>query len=435
MDGVIRKISIMSICLILLVSSPLAARVYIDITEPSFKKLPVAVPDFKPEGSSRTNLSRDIASVVRNDLSISGAFRILSPEGFLENPKTQGVTAKEISFRSWRSLGADYLITGLYRTTGSNIHLELRFFDVVSAKMLLGRAYEGKIDSYREMAHKFSDEILKVLTGEAGVFSTKIAFVNKSGKAQRLYMIDFDGSNPVLLTPRENLVVSPNWSPDGKYIAYVGYRSNSMRLCLFDVASGSIIELPHLSEIIIAPRFHPTKPFLATTLSRNKNSNVYLVSTDGTVLDVLITGWSIEIPGSWSPDGRKLAYVSGETGGPQIYIFDMDTRSKYRLTFTGDYNTSPAWSPDGNWIAYSSRINGHHQIFITRPDGSEVYQLTSGNYNNESPVWSPDGRMIAFQSNKKGRYNIWVMLKNGSEQRQLTTMEGEQKFPTWSPRF
>ncbi len=434
MNSIIKKFLIALVCLVLL-TSPLAARVYIDITEPSFKKLPVAVPDFKPENSFRTNLSKDIANIVRNDLRISGAFRVLDPKGFLGNPKTLGVTAREISFPSWRSLGADYLITGLYKTTGSNIHLELRFFDVISAKMLLGRAYEGKIDSYREMAHKFADEILKVLTGEAGVFSTKIAFVNKSKKNQRLYMIDFDGSNPVLLTPKENLVVSPNWSPDGKYIAYVGYRSNSMRLCFFDVASGSVIELPRLSEIIIAPRFHPVKPLLAITLSRNKNSNVYLVSTDGTILDVLITGWSIEIPGSWSPDGRKLAYVSGETGGPQIYIFDMDTHSKYRLTFTGDYNTSPAWSPDGNWIAYSGRINGYHQIFITRPNGSEVYQLTFGNYNNESPVWSPDGRLIAFQSNRKGKYNIWVMLKNGSAQRRLTTMEGEQKFPTWSPRF
>ncbi len=434
MRCITRLIFFISIC-ILFGNSIGFSRVYIDITEPSFKKLPIAIPDFRSQTAAYLNISKDIADVLRNDLKLSGAFNVLNPAGFLENPQKMGVTSSDISFSSWKSLGADYLVTGLYSTDGISLHLELRFFDVISGKMLLGQAYDGKFDTMREMVHRFADEILKILTGEPGVFSTKIAFVNKVKDAQRLYMVDFDGYKPLLLTPEEKLVVSPTWDPEGKYIAYVSYIKNRMRLNLFEVASGSISSFPNLSEIIIAPRFHPTKPLLAVTLNRNKNSNIYLVSMDGTIVDVLITGWSIDIPGSWSPDGRKLAYVSGETGGPQVYVYDLDTRTKYRLTYTGDYNTSPSWSPDGEWIAYSSRINGYHQIFITRPDGSEVYQLTYGNYNNEAPVWSPDGRMIAFQSNRKGKYSIWVMLKNGREQRLLTNMEGEQKFPAWSPRF
>ncbi|HDL89918.1 MAG TPA: Tol-Pal system beta propeller repeat protein TolB [Thermodesulforhabdus norvegica] len=411
------------------------ARVYIDITNPSFRKLPVAVPDFKMGNNYHPEFAPSFAEIMRNDLGYSGAFDVLNPEGFLEDPQKMGVTLQEINFPSWKSIGAEFLVRGLYRTEGSKLHLELRFYDAVRGKLVTGRAYDGDIKDHRIMIHHFADEIMKALTGEPGSFSTKLAFVNKTGDIQTLYTVDFDGYGPLRVTPEEKMVVSPNWSPDGVFIAYVGYEHERVKLKLLDAQTSSVRSLPVQSSVFVAPRFHPVKPILAVTLARKNNPDIYLLDLDGRIVDTLVSGWSIEVPGSWSPDGKKLVYVSGETGEPQIYVYDTENRTRRRITFTGNYNTSPAWSPDGEWIAYSSRVEGYHQIFLTRPDGSEVYQLTFGQHNNEAPVWSPDGRMIAFQSDRGGKYEIWIMLRNGRNLRRLIKLPGEQKYPTWSPRL
>lgn len=412
-------------------------RVYIDITEPYFRKLPIAIPDFKRESTERPELSSSMAELLRTDLTFSGAFSCLDPAGFLEDPQKMGTTAGEISFPSWQRLGAEFLVRGVYRTSGEELHLEIRLFDVVAGKMVLGQAYDGLVTDYRRMVHHFADMIMKYLTGIPGVFSTKIAFVNKDGGSQRLYVADFDGSNITLLTPEEKLALSPSWSPEGNRIAFTGYKSNNtMGLFILSVPSGAMHTIYETSGAIVAPRFHPSQPILAVGLSKEDNPDIYLMdASTGQIIKKVVGGWAIEIPGSWSPDGRKIAYVSGETGSPQIYIADVVTGQKSRLTFYGDYNTSPSWSPDGNWIAYSGKVEGHHHIFIIRPDGTGATQLTSGNYNDEAPVWSPDGRMIAFQSNRSGNYAIWIMLKNGQNLRRLTNMKGDQLLPAWSPLY
>lgn len=410
-------------------------RVYLDITDPSFRKLPIAVPGFKFDGGGG-GLGDDLLSTTKKDLQISGIFQVLDSRAFFADPQKLGLTAADIDFGQFKQGGAEYLIRGSFSTDGQNIHLELRFFDVVGRKMLLGKAYDGKVSDRKLMIHRFVDEIIKLLTGEGGIFSTKIAFVNKEGSASRIYMVDFDGSNPTLLTPREYLAMSPSWSPDGRLIAYIGYRGNRTVLCLLDVGSRNVQEFA-IGGVLSSVRFNPQKGFIAVSRAQGDGSpEIVAVNLQGAVMDKLVSGgWNIKASPSWSPDGRKIAYVSNEAGGPQIYVQDVSGGSRRRITFSGNYNTSPSWSPKGDWIAYSSMANGHHHIFLVNPDTSQTVQLTSGNSNNEAPTWSPDGRMIAFQSNRSGKNAIWVMLKNGTDARMLTEMPGEQILPTWSPRF
>ncbi len=409
-------------------------RTYLDITDPSFRKIPVAVPGFHTDGGGG-GLSEELVLVTRKDLEISGIFHVLDPRGFLVDPQKIGLTTSEINFAQWKQGGAEFLFRGAYSTDGQNIHMELRFFDVVSGKMALGKAYDGSIRDRKLMIHRFVDEILKLLTGEQGVLSTKIAFVNKEGNVSRIYMVDFDGSNPILLTPREELALSPSWSPDGRLIAYIGYRGNRTSLCLIDPLSHAIQEFP-MPGMIMTPRFHPTRGILAASFAkRGDNPDIVVITPQGTVAETLVGGWAIEVSPSWSPDGRKIAYVSGESGSPQVYVYDTTTGSKRRISFSGDYNTSPSWSPKGDLIAYSGIVEGHHQIFIASLDTGSVTQLTHGSSNNEAPTWSPDGRMIAFSSTQSGRNAIWVMLKHGGDARLLTELPGSQILPSWSPRL
>ncbi|MGD8253188.1 MAG: hypothetical protein PVF48_02215, partial [Syntrophobacterales bacterium] len=110
-------------------------------------------------------------------------------------------------------------------------------------------------------------------------------------------------------------------------------------------------------------------------------------------------------------------------------------RSK-RLTFEGDYNTSPAWSPRGDRILYTGLHAGRFDIFAINPDGNDLRQLTGGEGNNENPCWSPDGRLILFQSDRRGSPTLWVMQANGTDQRRLRlNLGGSQTEPDWSPRL
>ena len=103
-----------------------------------------------------------------------------------------------------------------------------------------------------------------------------------------------------------------------------------------------------------------------------------------------------------------------------------------RLTFHGDYNTSPAWSPRGDIIAYVSRENDHsQQVYVTDPYDFSPVRLTYDG-NNEEPSWSPDGLHIVFTSNRTGVYELYTMNWDGSRERKLT--DGvTANAPDWSP--
>jgi len=408
----------------------------IDITKPSFQRIPIAVPDFKYMSPEGTQLARDMGDTLSGDLDFSGIFRPLDPKGFLENPQAMGLNASEIKFPDWKRLGADFLVRGSYQVHGSQLKMEGRLFDVVGGRMVKGKVYEGDVRNWRSMVHDFADEILLALTGERGVFDTKIAYVQgMGGNVKEIFYCDFDGNNPVQVTRDRNLALSPSWSSDLGRLAFVSYRDGAPKVYSMDIRSGSQSVISGYPGMNISPAWRPGRNELAVTLTKDGNPDIYLLSASGQILQRLVHGWSISVSPDWSPDGRKLAYVSNESGNPQIYVLDVGSGQKKRLTFSGKYNTSPSWSPKGDWIAYSGASGGSHNIFIMRPDGSDNRQLTNGEGNNESPAWSPDGRMLAFSSTRQGGPAIWILLTNGTGVRKLTRQGGSQELPDWSPRM
>ncbi len=413
-----------------------AQRVYLDITGPGFQRIPIAIPDFKMQTSEQPQLAREMGATLANALEISGVFTPLDPKGFLQDPQAIGMNAGEINFPEWRKLGADYLVRAMYQVQGSSMRLEARLFDSVGARMVIGKVYEGETRNWRVMVYRFADEILFALTGERGVFDTKIAYVQAMGEGKELFVTDFDGSNPVQLTRDRSISLSPAWNSDGSQIAYVSFKEGSSKIYSINVTNGSQRLIAGHPGMNISPSWRPGTNQLAATLSRGGNPDIYLISSSGDIVQKLVQSWSINVSPSWSPDGRRLAYVSNDSGNPQIYVLDVGSGQKRRITFTsGNYSTSPNWSPKGDWIAYSGMVGGRHNIFIARPDGGESNQLTHGEGDNEAPSWSPDGRMLAFSSSRQGGSAIWVMLADGSGARRLTRQGSGQELPDWSPRM
>lgn len=414
-------------------SPAMAQRAEIIINKPTFERIPIAVPNFKYLSSEQPQLAREMAEMLSSDLDFSGMFRPLDPKGFLEDPQAMGLTAGEIKFPDWKRLGADFMVRAAYQVQGGSVRIEARLFDVVSGKMVFGKVYEGDTRNARHMTHRLADDILFALTGERGVFDTKIAFVQAQGGVKEIFVADFDGGNPVQVTHDRSIALSPAWSSDGRYLAYVTFKEGPSKIFAIGVGDGSQRKLSDLPGI--GPAYKPGSSLLAATLTKGGQQDIYLLSQSGEVMQKLVQGWSINVSPSWSPDGRHLAFVSNESGNPQIYVADVSTGQKRRVTFSGTYNTSPAWSPKGDFIAYSGMSGGRHNIFSIKPNGSENKQLTSGEGDNESPAWSPDGRMIAFSSTRQGGPAIWVLATNGTGIRRLTRQGGGQEMPDWSPRL
>lgn len=134
---------------------------------------------------------------------------------------------------------------------------------------------------------------------------------------------------------------------------------------------------------------------------------------------------------SWSPDGRRIAFASDRSGAFEIYVLDVQGGEVDRVTrFASEQYGAfyPAWSPDGRWIAFASaaRSPENQEIYVVRPDGTGLTRLTRTAGTSErlgddsTPSWSPDGRSILFASHRSGNLDVWIMRADGRRQRRLT---------------
>lgn len=138
---------------------------------------------------------------------------------------------------------------------------------------------------------------------------------------------------------------------------------------------------------------------------------------------------------SWSPDSEQLAFACGWSGNESICVINVDSGDIHSLTGNQARDLSPAWSPDGRQIAFSSgqRQSGSYNIMVMLADGSNLHYLTETAANDRGPVWSPDGRQIAFVSDRDGNSEVYVIEADGSNPTNLTKSSGDDIEPAWSP--
>jgi TolB protein len=409
---------------------------YIDITNPFLRKIPMAVPVFKPVAGhpAERQAAAQAADQLAGALEFTGYFKILDRGAFLVKPETMGIIAPNINFQDWTAIGAELLVTGGLSLKGQYLEMELRLFDTFKSQLLIGKRYKGLVADQRRMIHRFCGEVIFALTGSHGIFESRIAFVSSGPGNKEIFTADFDGHAPQQLTRNQAITLSPDWSSDGRWMAYTSYRQGKPDLFIRNLAQrrGSVVDRPGLNA---TPAWRPDKFELAATLSFSGDPEIYLLTGEGKIIKRLTASKGIDISPAWSPDGRKLAFVSNRSGSPQIHVQDVASGREERLTFEGRYNTTPSWSPTGDRIAYSSAEDGGFNIHVIDLGTRKRLQLTRNTGNNESPSWSPDGSLIVFSSNREGPYRIYVMTGYGTDQRRLLTLPGEQTNPKWSRRI
>ncbi len=406
---------------------------YIDITNPFLRKVPIAVPVFKSLTPSAQEhaFCREASDLLAETLKFTGYFNLMDREAFLEDPSRSGIIAPNIEFKNWTVIGAELLVTAGVMITSGILEMELRLYDTLDQKLIVGKRYTGRPQDQRNIVRRFCSEVIFHLTGDRGIFTSKIAFESTGTGHKEIYACDFDGFSPEQVTRTGAITMSPAWSSDGQWLAYTSYAKGNPDLYIRHLKDnrGAVVAKEGIN---ISPAWVPGQFVLAAALSFARDSDIYLLTGEGKIIKRLTNSRGIDVSPSWSPDGKRMAFVSNRSGSPQIYIKEIDTGLERRLTFDGRYNTSPSWAPKGNKIAYAAQQDGVFDIRVIGAEGGGAVQLTRDAGNNEGPSWSPDGSLLAFASTREGVSRIYVMTAFGTDQRRLLTLPGEQTNPRWS---
>jgi TolB protein len=410
--------------LLLLIQASVASAVLdIEIIGAGEKQIPVAI---VPMGGD-AKLSQTIHEVVVGDLMRSGLFRMVDLAGkFLTEPS-------QVSYADWQVRGADALAIGTVAMQPSGrIEARFRLFDVVKQAELVGQSVTAAEGQARAVGHRIADMIYEKLTGDKGVFGSRIAYVNRRGQNFRLIVADSDGYNEQVVLAQNEPIMSPSWSPDGSHLAYVSFETGHAAVFVQSLYTNQRKVLADFRGSNSAPAWSPDGKQMAIVLTRDGSSQIYLVRPDGSNLRRITFSGAIDTEPHFSPDGQYLLFTSDRGGSAQIYRMPVEGGPEQRLTFGEGSNYSPRHSPDGNGFIFAHRNNGKFYIAMQDFQTGQMELLTEGGWEKK-PSFAPNGKLILFASEAKGRGILATVSSDGRVKQHMFTQSGDAREPVWGP--
>jgi TolB protein len=411
---------------VLLLTAPLAtAQLSIEITGAGAQRMPIAIARFPGEEA----LGSGITSIVRADLERSGLFRGLEVPPLAPVP----TEASTVNYAEWRARLADALVLGsVAARPDGRYEVRFRLYDVVKQASLGGIAYTLSKEQVRATAHRIADFVYEKLTGEKGVFSTRIAYVVKRGSRFELQIADADGASDETALVSFEPIISPAWSPDGRKLAYVSFENKKPVVYVHSLVDGKRNVVANFRGSNSAPAWSPDGGRLAVTLSREGGSQIFLLNADGSSLRRLTSSAAIDTEPRFSGDGQWIYFTSDRGGSPQIYRMPAAGGEPQRVTFEGSYNVTPRLSPDGKTLAYITLNEGKFQVALLDLSNRQVQIITDSD-RDESPSFAPNGRMILLATVIGGRGVLSAVSSDGRVKQRLSVTAGDVREPAWGP--
>ena len=407
------------------VAGPAAAQFRVEIAGIGATQVPIAVAGFRDEDKAGTAL----AAIIRADLQRSGLFRTADAQGSALDERSSVNTA------DWRARGFDALVAGsVSRLADGRFDVRYKLWDAVRGEQLLGQSKLVVAADLRLAAHRVADEIYQAVTGEPGVFATRIAYVVRSGRRHTLHVTDADGEGGQIALNSPEPIISPAWSPDGKELAYVSFESQKAVVWVQNLTSGERRQIANFRGSNSAPAWSPDGRELVLTLSTAGIAQLFVMPREGGTPRRLTSSNAIDTEAVYAPDGRTVYFVSDRGGGPQIYRVGIGGGAPERVTFSGAHNISPAISPDGRLLAYVARQGGGaFKLALLDLAGGGAPRLLTDTSDDESPSFAPNGRLIVYTSRERGRDVLMTTTLDGKIKTRLVSTGADMLEPAWGP--
>ena len=401
------------------------AQLKIEIIGFGSTQFPIAIVPFKGEET----LPQKVTAVVTADLVRSGLFRMVDSGGLTAIPAEPA----EVQYPVWTARGADALAIGSVSPLPNGYwDVRFRLLDVAKRAQLTGFAYQVTTQQLRNTAHKIADAIYEKLTGDVGVFGTRITYVVKRGTRFELQVADADGYGAQTVLASNEPIISPKWSPDGTRLAYVSFERKKPVVYIQSLLTGSRTVAANFRGSNSAPAWSPDGGRLAVVLTKDGNSQIYLINADGSNLSRLTHTGTIDTEPSFSPDGQWVIFTSDRGGSPQIYRVPVGGGAPERLTFEGGYNVSPRYAPDGKSFVFIQRNGGRFNVAV-QDFVSRQTQVLTENGIDESPSFAPNGRIILYATEIGGRGILAAVSSDGRVRQRFSAEIGDVREPAWGP--
>jgi len=388
-------------------------------TKPGVIVLPVADDE---EDSLRT--------IVQRDLDYSDRMNVID----LDRSTVNGLVpapGEKINFELVAKFGAALLV----RMTPTTQGLHVAAYDVARGQLLQSEhfLFDRRDRDWRFALHGVSDQIEQWVFGKRGMAQTRIAYVNNG----ELKIVDSDGAETRAITTGRG-ALSPAWSPTGESVVFTVLGNTGTQVQELDVRTGKTRRVSQIrAGLNITPVYQPGGNSILYAQGTGNGTDLVLatLALDSSRPKKITIGRGTDNTSpSYSPDGTQIAFISGRSGSPQVYIMDADGSNVQLLTpykaGVRSYRASPDWSPDGRAVAYEQQ-NGNFQIWMVDVRDRVPKQLTNEG-ENEDPSWAPDGRHIVFTSTRSGDKQLWILDTESGRARQLTHARGA-RLAAWSP--
>lgn len=445
------------------------AALQLELTQGLDSAIPIAIVPFGAIDDKTKDVVDNLNSVMTQDFSNTGRFKPVDVAG-LQQPHT----GDQVDVSYWQSQDVNDVIVGNVEPTGNGrYNVSFALVDVFKndtddsattntdatqagttpaagatpapapvkkSPVLVQQIFTNvPASAMRTLAHHIDDILYLQLTGNRGIFSTKIAYILEQKKlfgkkSYSLEISDYDGYNPQAILKSPQPIMSPAWAPDARHIAYVSFEDRMSAIYETDITTGKRVLISEVPGVNGAPAFSPDGKQVALVLTKTDELKIYLMQLSNKALTKVTDGYAIDTEPSWSPDGKNLLFTSDRAGGPQIYQLNLSTKKVQRLTYAGDYNARAAYTPDGKSIIMLHRDSRDdpYSIAIMSLDSGILQVLVQG-YDVQSPSIAPNGAMIIYSNIEDGEGILAEVSTDGKVQLRLPSRDGQVRDPAWSP--
>lgn len=416
------------------------------------------LPITKDQSQLSDSYVRQLEQILSFDLDHNGSTFVSKRTTELDQFGKNGSFNQLGGIPNWKGQNIFYVIKGEVK----NEKISLLMLDVMkqSLKSAESQPLTGILAQDRVQIHRLVDMIHKAFFGTEGIATTRILYTVKtqhspdSSKAiSEVWEADYDGGNPKQLTQENSYCVTPVYLPPkagyttGGFL-YVSYQLGQPKIYIASLKEGKKNRLSFLRGNQLMPAVSLQRDKVAFISDVTGNPDLFLQNfspengAQGKPQQIFSARQATQGSPTFSPNGKKIAFVSDKDGSAKIYVIDIpkpgtnlkDIKATL-VSKANRENSAPAWSPDGSKIAYCAKTAGERQIWIYDFNTNQEKQVTQGTGNKENPSWAPNSLHLVFNTSDPKSSELFIINLHQSEATQISSGSGEKRFPSWEPRI